>query len=201
MNNKAPLVYFYGLTPGVYEATYPVFIVGEEAAEHTFVVAIDDARMTDQETPEFGVAENSESTRRRYITSSVQRRLHQRAFSFRVLRAYHHSCAMCRLRREALVDAAHILPDKHPKGEPWVSNGLALCKLHHAAFDEDLLGVRPDLVIEVRSDVLKEKDGPMLMHGLQEMHNRPLVVLPSAKNERPRAEFLEERYHRFRSTA
>ena len=38
-------------------------------------------------------------------------------------------------------------------------NGLALCKLHHAAFDTDLLGIRPDLVIEVRDEVLLEQTG------------------------------------------
>jgi hypothetical protein len=38
-----------------------------------------------------------------------------------------------------LLDAAHILPDGHPKGEPVVPNGLALCKLHHAAFDRQRL--------------------------------------------------------------
>jgi len=34
-----------------------------------------------------------------------------------------------------LLDAAHITPDTHPEGEPIVSNGLSLCKLHQAAFD------------------------------------------------------------------
>ena len=60
---------------------------------------------------------------------------------------------VCRLRHWELLDAAHILPDKHPLGEPVVPNGLALCKLHHAAFDADILGVRPDLRIERRDQV------------------------------------------------
>jgi len=54
------------------------------------------------------------------------------------------------------------LPDGHPRGEPIVPNGLALCKLHHAAFDRHILGVRPDLVVEVRLDILREVDGPMV---------------------------------------
>jgi hypothetical protein len=29
------------------------------------------------------------------------------------------------------------------------------------------LGIRPDLVVEVRRDVLEETDGPMLKYGLQ----------------------------------
>ncbi len=82
-----------------------------------------------------------------------------------------------RLNSSALLDAAHVLPDGHPKGEPWVSNGLSLCKLHHAAFDNDFLGVRPDLVVEIRKDNLDEADGPMLMQRLQECHNKRLVVV------------------------
>jgi len=46
-------------------------------------------------------------------------------------------------------------------------NGLALCKLHHAAFDANIIGVTPDLEVTVRLDVLQEIDGPMLQHGLQ----------------------------------
>ena len=60
-----------------------------------------------------------------------------------------------------LLDAAHIVPDGEPCGDPRVPNGLALCKLHHAAFDRLFVGVRPDGVIEVRRDILEiaVKDG------------------------------------------
>lgn len=37
-------------------------------------------------------------------------------------------------------------------------NGLALRTLHHAAFDRHVLGVRPDLKVEIRLDVLEEED-------------------------------------------
>ena len=50
-----------------------------------------------------------------------------------------------------LLDAAHIVPDAD-EGEPVIPNGLALCKLHHAAFDRYFLGVRPDYVLQVRPD-------------------------------------------------
>ncbi|HYS04426.1 MAG TPA: HNH endonuclease [Candidatus Dormibacteraeota bacterium] len=45
-------------------------------------------------------------------------------------------------------------------------NGLALSKLHHAAFDRHILGVRPDPTVGLRLDVLPEPDGPMLKYGL-----------------------------------
>ena len=60
------------------------------------------------------------------------------------------------------------------------------------------MGIRPDLVIEIRQDVLQESDGPMLRHGLQGCHNRKLAVAPASIKLKPKAEFLEERYEMFR---
>jgi len=54
---------------------------------------------------------------------------------------------------------AHIVADSEDEGDPVVSNGLALCKLHHAAFDSFFLAVRPDYTIEVRRSILEESDG------------------------------------------
>ena len=128
----------------------------------------------------------------------VRVRLHQRAFRERVLQAYREQCAICRLRHSELLDAAHIIPDTEPEGEPVVSNGLALCKLHHAAFDRQFLAIRPDYVIEIRRDILEESDGPMLLHGLKEMHQKK-IVLPTVSEHRPNPMFLEKRYQRFLS--
>ena len=35
-----------------------------------------------------------------------------------------------------------------------VPNGVAMCAIHHRAFDSDILGIRPDYIVEVRNDVL-----------------------------------------------
>lgn len=120
-------------------------------------------------------------------------------FRARVLHAYDRQCAMCRLKHESLLDAAHILPDWHPHGRPVVPNGLSLCKIHHAAFDQNILGVRPDLVIHVRRDILDEIDAPMLKHGLQEMHG-VRVLVPRGRAAWPDRQALEERYEAFRTT-
>jgi len=99
------------------------------------------------------------TARRQYVTAVVRQRVHQRGFRRRVLRAYQQCCAICRLRHDELLEAAHILPDGHPLGEPVIPNGLALCKLHHAAFDRYLIGVTPDLEVTVRLDVLEDSAG------------------------------------------
>jgi len=72
-----------------------------------------------------------------------------------------------------------------------------MCKIHHAAYDSNILGIRPDFVVQIRSDLLDEIDGPMLQHGLKERHNQRLMVLPKVRAERPGDEFLTPRYESF----
>lgn len=141
--------------------------------------------------------EQGSDGRRRYVTRLVQQRLHQEAFRLLVPATYHAHCAVCRLRHEELLEAAHILPDGHPQGLPVVPNGVALCKLHHAAFDAHILGICPDYQVEIRLDVLEESDGPMLRHGLQGFHGGSIWT-PRRPLLKPNREFLEERYALFR---
>ena len=74
---------------------------------------------------------------------------------------------------------------------------MALCKIHHAAFDRYFLGVRPDYIIEVRKDILLERDGPMLQHGLKGLHEKR-IILPTQKIQRPDPELLDQRYMMFK---
>jgi putative restriction endonuclease len=197
MVRQSPLVYLYGITPGRYLPVWPVFVVGEDRAGHAFRVAVDTAETAIDLDPNRPATVSE--IRRRYVTAQVHVRVHQVAFRERVLAAYREQCAVCRLRHAELLDAAHILPDGHPLGEPTVPNGIALCKLHHAAFDRHILGVRPDLVVETREDILREEDGPMLRHGLQGFQGVRIRV-PRPDDLRPSTEFLAERYELFRKT-
>lgn len=197
---QTPLIYLFGLIPGRYLPIWPVFIVEDDPDDLTFTVMAD-ARDTIADSVErgaqFEIRDEPDAPRRQYITATVQRRLHQRTFRERVLKAYRDQCALCRLRHRELLDAGHIIPDTDPRSEPDVSNGLALCKIHHAAFDGGFLGIRPDNYrIEIRQDLLDEHDGPMLQHGLQGMHGAR-INLPPAKSSRPSREGLEYRYERF----
>lgn len=193
MQTSTPLIYFYGLVPGQYAAAWPSYIVGDDPEQLTFTVAVDEPHALVATQPSETIRDD---IRRRYATRLHLQRLHQVGFRQRVIRAYQEACAVCSLRHKELLDAAHILPDSHPKGEPSVTNGLALCKLHHSAFDWNIIGVRPDLVVEVSSKVLHEIDGPMLVHGLQGFHETKLQI-PRSRHERPNPEFLEERYELF----
>jgi len=186
-----PLIWLVAAAPGAYVPVYPIWIVGDEPRLLQFVVAFDAAQRL------VPVGDVGDEAQRRYIERLTHQRLHQPVFRIRVLTAYSNQCAMCRLRYASLLDAAHILPDGHPRGVPIVPNGLSLCKIHHAAYDENLLGVRPDLVVEVRPDVRDQLDGPMLRHGLQEMAGIRLLK-PRARAAQADPDRLEERYEAFR---
>lgn len=191
MRQRVPLIYFVGIASGIYSAHYPVWVVAEDRDRLEFTVAVDEAQRL------LGGADVAWAERD-YVLRLTKQRLHQPVFRTRVLRAYDDTCAMCRLRHAELLDAAHIIPDGKPNGLPVVPNGLALCKIHHAAYDMNIVGIRPDLHVEVAPKVLAEIDGPMLRHGLQEMSGVRIVV-PRARDAQPDKDRLEERYAEFRA--
>lgn len=133
---------------------------------------------------------------RAYATREARHRLHQQRFKLDVMRAYRHRCAICMLRERSLVQAAHIVPDAEPEGIAAVVNGMALCAIHHLAFDRNVLGVNPDGVIHIAGRVLRESDGPMLKTGLQGFHGER-IALPRRPDDRPDPARLEQRFERF----
>lgn len=189
-----PLIYFYGIGPGLYEAIAPVYVVEDIPARLTFRIAADATGVGDPRLMHGG----AEAPLKAYATTTVKRRLHQHRFRQLVLTAYGERCTVCRLHHAELLDAAHILEDRDERGKPEVPNGLALCGVHHGAFDANIMGISPDRMIHIRSDVLEEVDGPMLRHGLQEMHERP-IILPRHRESWPSKEYLQERFERFKA--
>jgi putative restriction endonuclease len=192
MARRAPLAYFSPVARGVYQPFFPVYLVEEDPLRHEFAVDLGDYHS--------GTGDAETALDRRYARRLTLARLHQAMFRPRVLRAYEARCALCRLGHAPLLDAAHILADRHEHGDPVVPNGLAMCKIHHAAYDANIIGIRPDRVVEVRDDILAEIDGPMLRHGLQEMHGTAIFV-PRSRRDRPDPVRLEERYEQFRTAA
>jgi putative restriction endonuclease len=191
MELRLPIIWFVGVANSRYEPLYPVWVVGEEPDQHQFALALDSAQLL--MSP--GVILDSEQ--RRYSERLTRARLHQRVFRAVVLLAYDGRCTVCALRHSELLDAAHIIGDGEDHGDPVVTNGLAMCKIHHAAFDSKILGIRPNLTVHVRQDILEEVDGPMLKHGIQERHDQPLMVVPSSRLTRPDVDRLEQRYAEF----
>jgi putative restriction endonuclease len=196
MRLQVPLAYFYGLVEGRYLAIWPVYIVNDSPGSLMFTVAVDQSK-TSVATIGETVSDANADLRRRYATRETRQRLHQSSFRERVLEAYRKQCALCRLRHPELLEAAHIIPDTEPGGDPVVPNGISLCRLHHGAFDRYFIGIRPDYTVEVRRSILEETDGPMLRHGLQGAHNQRIWT-PRSAERKPNPDLLERRYERFR---
>jgi putative restriction endonuclease len=183
------LIYFFGIEKGRYLPMWPVFVEGAHDKMLTFDVSVDEASALT-----FNIADDAAAHgRREYITSLMKRRVHQQAFREKVMHAYNSTCTLCNLRYRELLDAAHIISDKEQDGLPIVQNGLSLCKIHHAAFDHNIIGIDPDYHVHIQEEVLEEIDGPMLKYGLQSLDKQKLI-LPKHKKDWPEQERLERRY-------
>jgi putative restriction endonuclease len=192
---QVPLIWFQGVASGTYLPIYPAWLADEEPQAQQFVVAVDKESLRLRQDLE----RDDPELVRSYAKRVVKARLHQPLFRQRVLVAYQNRCSICRLRHMRLLDAAHVLADAEG-GQPVVTNGIAMCKIHHAAYDADIFGIDPNYEVGVRPDVMKEIDGPTLRHTLQEI-NGSQIELPARKAAHPNPELLEVRWQRFREAS
>lgn len=191
-----PIAYFVATRPGWYRALYPCYVVADDSGARRVLVA--PGRMVgplDEREP----VPVDEPLERAYGVREARVRLHQARFRGRVLVAYASRCAICRLQELRLLDAAHIVGDRETGGEPYVSNGLSLCPIHHRAFDQDLVGVSPDYRVKVSRRLLEDDDGPML--DLLKTFHEQAIVLPVRRSWRPDRERLATRFERFSASA
>ncbi|MCX6290801.1 MAG: HNH endonuclease [Bacteroidetes bacterium] len=195
MQKQLPLIYLLGVSRGRYIPIFPSFIHHDDPKNLRILLQVD-TRMAQSKIELNDIIKDPV---RDYMTVEVKRRTHQGIFRENILHAYKCQCAFCKIRHTPLLDAAHIIADNELKGEPVIPNGLALCKIHHAAFDANLMGVTPDFIIKVKEDLLYEIDGPMLQHGIKELNNNK-IILPSKNEWKPDKSRLELRYQAFLKT-
>jgi len=187
MQLQLPLLWFRQQATGDY-VPYRVFIIHDFPSERYCLMAPDRV---------LAVASQSESPiERKYAERLMQQRLHQPAFRAQVISAYETKCAICTLAHGRLLDAAHITPDRDADSSTSVTNGLSLCKIHHTAYDINIIGIDPDYKVHVREDILQEVDGPMLEHGIKDMDMRSLWT-PKARIKHPDRDRLEHRFRIF----
>jgi putative restriction endonuclease len=195
MQQQIPLIYFLGTSPGHYQPIVPTFIVGWHPerlrVDLAFGVIVGaSAQATPPASPE-----------RRYALREIKARLHQASFRDAVLSAYSGRCAISYLPEPRLLDAAHIIMDADEQfGQPIVSNGLPLTKIHHAAFDAHLIGIDPDFRIHVSDRLLEIHDGPFLDLGLKGIAGT-LIDRPRRLEDRPDRDRLAIRFEEFRRSA
>ena len=190
--NQVPVIYFLGIAPGRYQAIFPAFISGWDPnaliAQVVFGVPNQDKFLIPQNIQE-----------RRYALRVVKQRLHQSTFREVVIAAYNGRCAVSGLPERRLLDAAHIISDKNEfLGQPVITNGLPLSKIHHSAFDSNLIGINPDYRLHVSERLLSQNDGPMLESFKQLNGNK--LRLPTRLIDYPDRERLALRFEEFRAS-
>ena len=128
---------------------------------------------------------------RRYAVISTKRALREVSFRRRVLTAYSQSCAMCGVQLR-LLDGAHILPAEHPDSTDGTHNGVALCPLHHRAFDRAFVTFDPEFQIHVNQDTVAQLRQTNLAGGLDGFENalRPMLALPPDRRDHPSPHFV-----------
>ncbi|WP_226006621.1 HNH endonuclease [Natrinema salinisoli] len=122
--------------------------------------------------------------------TEAERRVRSSAFRQAVREAYNETCAICGSQRRSPagnpeVEAAHIYP-KSEGGSDDVRNGLALCKLHHWAFDTGWVSVTDDHQIIVRDKPGSECHGDLIEFDSEYLY------LPDQEENHPHPIFLEE---------
>lgn len=103
------------------------------------------------------------------------------AFRQEIMRLYDYTCAACRLRIitpdfKSVVDAAHIIrfAESH---DDVINNGLALCKLHHWAFDEHLIAINDSYNLIVSSGFEERGHSELLLRNM----TGKKILLPSRR--------------------
>ena len=194
MEAQVPIIYFLGIAPGRYTAIFPTFVADWSADQLTAKIGFG----MPLAQPDV-VAAIPPSPERRYALRLISQRLHQATFREAVLAAYGGRCAITGLPERRLLDAAHIIADRDELlGQPVVANGLPLSKVHHAAFDANLIGIDPDYRIHVADALFAMNDGPMLEQGIKAMRGK-MLLMPSRKIDQPDRDRLAARYELFRA--
>ncbi len=130
---------------------------------------------------------------RRVVIAQMVRKFRATDFRRRVLGAYGNQCAACGVQLE-LVDAAHIIPVAAPTSTDETMNGIALCKLHHAAFDRNLLSFNERYRIEVSQSEAGRLAAVNLAGGLAAFKQNLLtaIILPNDRRDYPPPQYITE---------
>ena len=191
MRRRAPLIYFIGVAPAVYQPIFPVWVERFlEDPGHVLLATVDFIDIGN--SPAIGVRDSVEAS---YSLTTTRTRNHQAWFSVRTKAAYVWRCAFSGLPVRELLVGAHIVPDADG-GPPSVRNGICMSALHHVAFDSHMIGVDPDFQVHVSVPLLEEQDGELLA-TLKDLDGTRLQ-LPRDREDWPGRAFLERRFAHFR---
>jgi hypothetical protein len=154
MAKQLPLIYFYGVAPGIYEPLFPAFVVDWNPEKLSCGLSFS------AELADLGHWEAPTATERRYALRTIQQRLHQALFRAHVLAAYGSRCALSR---------------DQPLGcGVALRNGIGIAMAQrrdpaHAKERTELLGVRLTAALKTRVKVEAARRGLTIAQLFEEM--------------------------------
>lgn len=178
-----------------YLPVFPVYTVADDPAQRRVVLALDETLRSVDDPLHLTDIE------RRYAQRITRSRLHQPLFRSRVLMAYASRCAICRLARPQLLEAAHIVADSRAHSTTDINNGLSMCRIHHTAYDRNLIGISPDYKVHIGDEIRSSNnEGPIMRYAMQDL-NLTKLTLPKNSKHKPSRDGLPERFDEFLSGA
>lgn len=190
-----PLIYLRGLAPAVYLPQFPVYVTDWDASEGQVRVALGLECATRQDLVE---SELLGSALPRYTYRRMQDRVLMACFRVDVLKAYQDTCACSGLAQPQLVDAVPIVQGL--SGDTLnVTEGLCMSRLHHAAFDANLLGIDPDGRIHVSEQLDTREAGDPFSRHLMSLAGRRIAV-PRTPESHPNRDLLAVRFEQFEAS-
>ena len=129
---------------------------------------------------------------RRTVTATRTSFVRDPKFKFDVLSAYGGRCCICD-RQLGVVQAAHIIPHCDPTCQEIVTNGLALCVLHHKLYDDALLLPSSNRRLVLNRERVEHLQNIGQDSGIGEIRQLALLQyrVPEHEPSRPDNEFLE----------
>lgn len=135
--------------------------------------------------------EKEVAEKRRRALVSTWKAVRANDFSRRVLTAYSHQCAMCGVQLR-LIEGAHVVPVGEKGSTDRTSNGIALCALHHKAYDQALVTFDKEFKTHVNEKMVGVLTRENKIAGLPKFRSalRPILITPPAKSDRPHPKYV-----------
>lgn len=163
---------------------------------HSFGATSSDTQLLETISTNQNLLQNDEliqsvTAPRQRAFQTVSRAIRDYSFKNRILTAYSHRCAFCDIQLN-LIEAAHIVPVSHDTSTDETRNGIALCALHHEAYDDSLVTFDEAYRIvtsEEKVETLRQinRDG-----GIQRFVNdlKPVIHVPPENRDRPHVSYI-----------
>jgi len=131
------------------------------------------------------------TAKRRRIVQTISRLSRAGNFRQQVMQAYAYRCAITRMQLK-LVEAAHIVPVDAPGSSDDVRNGIALSPTYHRAYDNGLIYLDENHVMQINPAIESDLAKLKLDHGLDDF-KAPLgrIFLPPDRRQWPGKQFIE----------